>query len=31
LVLVGATMLQMGYAMGRRHAEAEILEGWMRL
>ena len=31
LVLVGATMLQMGYAMGRKHAEAEILEGWMRL
>lgn len=31
LVLLAGTMLQTGYMMGRRHAEAEILEGWMRL
>ena len=31
LVLIAATMLQTGYAMGRRRAEAEVLEGWMRL
>jgi urease accessory protein UreE len=24
-------MLQTGYTIGRRHAEAEVLEGWMRL
>jgi hypothetical protein len=31
LVLVAGTMLQTGYMMGRRHAEAEVLEGWMRI
>src|SRR5437899_2829144 len=31
LVLVAATMLQTGYMIGRRRAEAEILEGWMKL
>jgi len=31
LVLLAGTMLQTGYAIGRRHAEAEVLEGWMRL
>ncbi|MCU1339209.1 MAG: hypothetical protein JWO19_4790 [Bryobacterales bacterium] len=31
LVLLAGTMLQTGYTMGRRHAEAEVLEGWMRL
>ena len=31
LVLLAATMLQTGYAIGRRRAEAEVLEGWMRL
>jgi len=31
LVLTAATMLQTGYMMGRRRAEAEVLEGWMRL
>ena len=31
LVLLAGTMLQTGYAIGRKHAEAEILEGWMRL
>jgi len=31
LVLVAGTMLQTGYMIGRRHAEAEVLEGWMRL
>jgi len=29
--LLAGTMLQTGYAIGRRHAEAEVLEGWMRL
>ena len=31
LVLLAATMLQTGYMIGRRRAEAEVLEGWMRL
>ena len=31
LVLLAGTMLQTGYVIGRRHAEAEVLEGWMRL
>jgi len=31
MVLVSATMLQIGYLLGRHRAEAEILEGWMRL
>ena len=31
MVLVAGTMLQTGYTIGRRHAEAEVLEGWMRL
>ena len=31
LVLLAGTMLQTGYSIGRRHAEAEVLEGWMRL
>ena len=31
LVMLAATMLQTGYAMGRKRAETEILEGWMRL
>jgi len=31
LVLLAATMLQTGYVIGRRRAEAEVLEGWMRL
>jgi hypothetical protein len=31
MVLLAGTMLQTGYMMGRRHAEAEVLEGWMRL
>ena len=31
LVLLAATMLQTGYAIGRQSAEAEILEGWMKL
>lgn len=31
LVLLAGTMLQTGYMIGRRHAEAEFLEGWMRL
>ena len=31
LVLLAGTMLQTGYTIGRRHAEAEVLEGWMRL
>ena len=31
LVLIAGTMLQTGYMMGRRRAEAEVLEGWMRL
>ncbi len=31
MVLLAGTMLQTGYRIGRRHAEAEILEGWMRL
>jgi hypothetical protein len=31
LVLVAGTMLQAGYAIGRRRAEAEILDGWMKL
>ena len=31
LVLLAGTMLRTGYAIGRRHAEAEVLEGWLRL
>jgi hypothetical protein len=31
LVLLAGTMLQTGYLIGRRRAEAEVLEGWMRL
>ena len=31
MVLLTATMLQIGYQMGRKRAESEILEGWMRL
>jgi len=31
LVLLAGTMLRTGYAIGRRHAESEVLEGWMRL
>jgi hypothetical protein len=31
LVMLAATMLQTGYEIGRKRAEAEILEGWMRL
>jgi hypothetical protein len=31
LVLLAGTMLQTGYTIGRRHAEAEVLEGWMTL
>lgn len=31
LVLLAGTMLQTGYRIGRRHAEAEVLEGWLRL
>jgi hypothetical protein len=31
MVLLGATMLQIGYAIGRKRAEAEVLEGWMKL
>ena len=31
LVLLAGAMLQTGYLLGRRHAEAEVLEGWMRL
>ena len=31
LVALAATMLQTGYMMGRRRAETEILDGWMKL
>jgi len=31
LVLLAGTMLQIGYSIGRRRAEAEVLEGWMTL
>jgi hypothetical protein len=31
LILVAATMLQTGYTIGRQLAEAEVLEGWMKL
>ncbi len=31
LVLLASTMLQTGYMLGRRRAEAEVLEGWMKL
>jgi hypothetical protein len=31
LVILSATMLQIGYAIGRKRAEAEVLEGWLRL
>jgi hypothetical protein len=31
MVLLAGTMLQTGYMIGRRRAEAEVLEGWMRL
>jgi hypothetical protein len=31
LVLLAGTMLQTGYMIGRKHAEAEVLEGWLQL
>lgn len=31
LMLVAATMIEAGYAVGRARAEAEMLEGWMKL
>jgi hypothetical protein len=31
LILLAATMLQTGYLIGKRNAEAQILEGWMKL
>src|SRR5262245_41519435 len=31
MVLLSATMLQIGYNIGRKHAETEVLEGWCRL
>jgi len=31
LVLLAGTMFHTGYMIGRRHAEAEVLDGWMRL
>jgi len=31
LVVMTATMLQIGFNLGRKRAEAEILEGWMKL
>ena len=31
MVYLAATMLQIGYRIGRKRAETEILEGWMRL
>lgn len=31
LVALSATMLQIGYAIGRKRAEADVLEGWMKL
>jgi hypothetical protein len=31
MVLLAATMLQMGYQIGRKHAETEVLEGWYKL
>ncbi len=31
LVMLAGTMLQTGYMIGRTHAEAEVLEGWLRL
>ena len=31
LVLLAATMLETGFTIGRKRAETEILEGWMKL
>ena len=31
LTVLAATMLQTGYMLGKRNAEAQILEGWMKL
>jgi hypothetical protein len=31
LVQLAAIMLQTGYNIGRRQAEAQVLEGWMQL
>ena len=31
LVMLAGTMLETGYMLGRRRAEAEVLEGWLRL
>jgi hypothetical protein len=31
MVLLGATMLQIGYNIGRKHAETEVIEGWYKL
>jgi len=31
LILLAATMLQTGYIIGKKNAEAQILEGWMKL
>jgi len=31
LILLAATMLQTGYLMGKKNAETQILEGWMKL
>ena len=31
LILLAATMLQAGYTIGRKQAESEILEGWLKL
>lgn len=31
IMLVAATMVEAGYALGRARAEAEVLDGWMKL
>ena len=31
LIVLAATMLQTGYQLGKRNAESQILEGWMKL
>jgi len=31
LIVLAATMLQTGYHIGKRNAEAEVLHGWMKL
>lgn len=31
LIVLAATMLQTGYQLGKRNAEAEVLHGWMKL